>query len=357
MTPPFKIRRWLVPVGWVFGNVARLRRWLYAQGVFKSYKPEIPVVCVGNIAVGGTGKTPHATYIVDLLSQKHNVAMLSRGYGRKTKGYILANTTPPEQLSAALIGDEPMLLHHRFPKLPLAVDGNRYEGVRNLTQYAPDTDVVVMDDAYQHLSFSPTVKLILTEYRRPYFLDYPMPAGRLREFPDAVAAADVVIVTKVDDEYVDPLAWRKNLKLKDSQPLFFTKYSYGDPEPVTCCVGDDNLENVEVVLLTGISRPQPLVDYLSGKCKVVKHLNFPDHHVYTKFELEQIRHSLFSDEKNKRVLFTTEKDWMRLLSHNLREVVAQMPVYIVPIQVEFLTEEEKQSFQNILEELCQKSKN
>ena len=221
MSKPSKIRPLLVPLGWLFGQFARLRRWLYAHGVFRSYRASIPTVCVGNIAIGGTGKTPHASYIVKLLSQQHKVAMLSRGYGRKSKGFVLANTTPEAQLSANLLGDEPLLLHRRFPALPIAVDGDREHGIIKLQEYAPDTQVVVMDDAYQHLSFTPSVKLILTEYHRPYFRDYPMPAGRLREFPSAVAAADMVLVTKTDvsDSQVDRKQWRCDLRLRGAAHL------------------------------------------------------------------------------------------------------------------------------------------
>lgn len=358
MSRPYKIRRWLIPAGWVFGNIARLRRWLYARGVLKSFQPPIPVICVGNIAVGGTGKTPHATYLVDLLSQKWKVAMLSRGYGRRSKGYILANTTPPEKLSAALIGDEPLLLHHRFPQLPLAVDGDRKEGVLNLLNYSPETEVVVMDDAYQHLNFSPTIRLILTEYHRPYFKDYPMPAGRLREFPESVSAADMVLVTKVDADYndINPLWWRKQLGLKDSQTLFFTQYNYGQPEPVTTSADMEMLASAEIILLTGIARPQPMYDYLSTHYNVIRHLNFPDHHHYTKFEIDQIRHSLSQGNGTRRILITTEKDWMRLQSSNLRESVSLLPVFILPIQVDFLTEEEKVSFNYIIENYVRRAK-
>ncbi len=351
MSRPFKIRRWLIPAGWIFGNIARLRRWLYANGVLKSHRPDIPVVCVGNIAIGGTGKTPHASYIVDLLSQNHHVAMLSRGYGRKTRGYFLANTMPKEQLSAELIGDEPLLLHHRFPQLPLAVDGNRREGVAKLRAFDPAVDVVVMDDAYQHLNFSPTVRLILTEYRRPYFRDYPMPAGRLREFPDAVRVADAVLVTKVDvpNEEVDRAAWRSNLGLRDDQPLFFTKYRYGTPEPVTEVAQWPLAPDAEVVLLTGIARPQPLLEYLQKQYRVCHHFPFPDHHPYTRSEIAQIKRFMETDATPPKVLFTTEKDWMRLQAGKLQKDVSLLPVFIVPIEVDFLTDSEKLTFNNIIE--------
>ena len=342
----------LVPLGWIFGQFARLRRWLYEHGVFRSYRASIPTVCVGNIAIGGTGKTPHAGYMVRLLSQRYKVAMLSRGYGRKSKGFVLANTTPEAQLSASLLGDEPLLLHRRFPELPVAVDGDRERGVVKLQEYAPDTQVVVMDDAYQHLSFTPSVKIVLTEYHRPYFQDYPMPAGRLREFPDAVAAADMVLVTKTDlpDGQVDRTQWRRNLCLRDDQPLFFTSYRYGAPEPVTVPATTINPCDADIVLLSGIARPQPLDDHLRLIYNCIRHFRFPDHHRYTTAEIASVRRKLEEPSDRQRVVFTTEKDWMRLQDEELQKDVSLLPVFIVPIEVDFLTENEKVEFNQILED-------
>ena len=352
MSKPSKIRPLLVPLGWLFGQFARLRRWLYAHGVFRSYRASIPTVCVGNIAIGGTGKTPHASYIVKLLSQQHKVAMLSRGYGRKSKGFVLANTTPEAQLSANLLGDEPLLLHRRFPALPIAVDGDREHGIIKLQEYAPDTQVVVMDDAYQHLSFTPSVKLILTEYHRPYFRDYPMPAGRLREFPSAVAAADMVLVTKTDvsDSQVDRKQWRCDLRLRDDQPLFFTSYHYGQPEPVTERALTVDPAQADVVLLSGIARPQPLKEYLDTRYHCVQHIQYQDHHRYTISEIAQLRRRVEEHSDKPRVVFTTEKDWLRLQAEELQKDVSLLPVFIVPIEVDFLTENEKVEFNHIIED-------
>jgi len=352
MSQPNKIRPLLIPVGWIFGQFARLRRWLYAHGVFRSYRASIPTICVGNIAIGGTGKTPHASYIVRLLSSEHHVAMLSRGYGRKSKGFVLANTTPAEQLSAALLGDEPLLLHRRFPELPIAVDGDREHGIIKLQEFAPDTQVVVMDDAYQHLSFTPSVKLVLTEYHRPYFRDYPLPAGRLREFPSAVSAADMVLVTKVDvpNEQIDRDQWRRDLQLRDDQPLFFTSYRYGVPEPVTEPAASVDLDETEVILLSGIARPQPLKDYLEGRYHCVQHIKYPDHHRYTPAELTEVRRRVEAYSDKPKVIFTTEKDWMRLEAENLQKDVSLLPVFIVPIEVDFLTENERIEFNHIIKD-------
>ena len=353
MSKPLKVRRILYPLAWIFGGVAWLRRQLYDRGFLKSYKPEVPVVCVGNIAIGGTGKTPHADFITRTLSESHHVAMLSRGYGRTSKGYILANTTPDEQLTAELIGDEPMLLHQRFPNLPLAVDEDRKDGIEKLQAYAPETDVIVMDDAYQHLSVTPTLRMILTEYGRPYFKDYPMPAGRLREFPSAVRDADLIVITKVTDEQVDRDLWRKQLGITDIQPLFFTRYKYGKPEPVTQPAKELVLEKSnEILLLTGIARSNPLLEYLEQTYRIEKHFKFQDHHRYTTSEIENIKKYF----KHNSVLFTTEKDWMRLQYSHIKNSLSLLPVFIIPIEVEFLTEEEHTTFTNILEDHVRRKK-
>ncbi|MBR0304335.1 MAG: tetraacyldisaccharide 4'-kinase [Bacteroidales bacterium] len=353
MSKPLKVRRILYPLAWIFGGAAWLRRFMYSRGILKSYKPEIPVVCVGNIAIGGTGKTPHAEFITRTLSENHHVAMLSRGYGRTSKGYLLANSMPEEQLTAELIGDEPMLLHQRFPNLPLAVDEDRKDGIEKLQTYAPETDVIVMDDAYQHLSVSPILRMILTEYERPYFKDYPLPAGRLREYPSAVRDADLVIVTKVSDEQVDRNLWRKKLGIRNNQPLFFTRYKYGKPEPVTQPAKDLTLDdNSEILLLTGIARSQPLLEHLQKAYHIERHFKFQDHHRYTLSEIESLKKYF----KHNSVLFTTEKDWMRLQYSHIKNSLSLLPVFILPIEVEFLTEEENTTFINILEDHVRREK-
>lgn len=349
---PF-VRRSLIPFGWLFGQVARVRRWLYAQHILKSSHTDIPVICVGNLAVGGTGKTPHVTYLSEMLSEQCNVAMLSRGYGRKTKGYILANEKAPEQLTAELIGDEPLLMHLRFPELPLAVDGDRYEGICNLRNYAPKTDVVLMDDAFQHLNFTPSFRIILTEYERPYFRDYPMPAGRLREFPEAVSIADVVIVTKtnVPLENIDKEQWRKDLRLKSHQPLFFTHYTYIDPIPVTKKAQNITLNDVtEVVALTGIAQPQPFLERILLHHPIYHHIKYQDHHNYTEVEIQQMYKRFFADNPENRVILTTEKDWMRLQTESVKKAVSLLPIFVVPVEVEFLFDAEKDNFKKIIED-------
>ena len=353
------VRALLLPAGWLFGCAAWLRRWLFAKGVFKSYKPTIPVICVGNIAIGGTGKTPHASYIIRLLSEKWNVAMLSRGYGRTSQGFVLANTKAQEELTAELIGDEPLLLHQRFPQLALAVDGDRKEGIQKLRNYDPTIDVVVMDDAYQHLSVTPSLRMVLTEFGRPYFEDVPMPAGRLREFPSAVSEADMVLVTKVDvsADQINRAEWRKKMHLQPHQPLFFTHYRYCPPEPVTeSALRHTPNANDRVVLLTGIAHPEPLVTYLKQHFELYRHVSFPDHHRYAKFEIDLIRQHYFTQKDKNVIIFTTEKDWMRLQVEDVKKSASLLPIYILPIEVDFLFENEKDNFEKILKENVRRTK-
>ncbi|MBR4135169.1 MAG: tetraacyldisaccharide 4'-kinase [Bacteroidales bacterium] len=349
---PRRIRRLLKPLGWLFGQIARLRRWCYHRHLFRSQRAEVPTICVGNLAVGGTGKTPHVEYVISLLQKDHHPALLSRGYGRQSKGYVFANHIPDPQLSATLIGDEPLLLHTVYPDMPLAVDGDRLEGIQRLCQDAPATDVVVLDDAYQHLSLRADLNIVLTEFSWPYFLDYPMPAGRLREFPSAVCDAEMVIVTKTTApaEDIHPEEWRTRLGLQPSQPLFFTSYQYQKPIPVTKPAQQIAIDAIqEILLVTGIGHSQPLVDYLSEHYTVVDHVEYPDHHRYTSSELHLLHEHLSQPNQ---VIMTTEKDWMRMQDEVLKKNVSSLPIFIIPISVQFLFEEERLLFNQIIQNLC-----
>ncbi len=345
----------LYPFGAVYGGIAAVRRQLYRCGFLKSYSPDIFSVCIGNLAVGGTGKTPHTAMIAEMLAGKCKTAMLSRGYGRKTKGFVLANAVPPGQLSADLLGDEPLLLHYKLPRLPLAVDENRKDGIERLLQYAPDLEAIVLDDAYQHLAVTPSCRIILTEYDRPYFQDFPLPAGRLREFPSAVREADAVIVTKteVPAAEIDRAEWRRNLKLSVRQPLFFTHYAYGNPVPVTAAAATVRLQCGQAcVLLAGIANPEPLRRHLGTEYNIVRCIYYPDHHRYTEKDIAHISKQI----PDGAVVLTTEKDWMRLQSDGIKKAVSLLPIFTVPIQVEFSTGKEKETFINLITELCKKKK-
>ena len=348
---PFKliIGLLLTPFSLLFGCLAAIRRLLYRKGILSSEESPVPAIDIGNLAVGGTGKTPHTQYVIDLLKQDFHVAALSRGYGRKSTGYHSILQTEPNERTAEVFGDEPFMTHLRHPDVPLAVDGDRCEGVRNLLDEHPDTEVIVLDDAYQHLRFRPSFHILLTEYDRPYRPDMPMPAGKLREFSGAARFADVVVVTKVpENSSVDESVWRHKLHVKPYQHLFFTRFRYNALEPVTEKARKIDLDAVrEMVVLTGIAHPQPLIDHL-GKEKVVQHYAFPDHHTFTEKEVQSIYNQHFDNIGEERVLVTTEKDWMRLQSEHIRNIVFLLPVFVVPVEVEFLTETQRDTFNQIV---------
>ena len=277
---PFKliIGLLLVPFALIFGVVAAIRRFLYRKGILRSDESPVPAIDIGNLAVGGTGKTPHTQYVINLLKPEFHVAMLSRGYGRKSKGYHSVLQTDPQSRNAETFGDEPFMTHLRYPDIPLAVDGDRCKGVRNLLAENPETEVIVLDDAYQHLRFRPTFHILLTEYGRPFRPDMPMPAGRLREFPYASRFADMVVVTKVpENAVVDESTWRKRLRLKPHQQLFFTRFRYEALTPVTAAARHLESETVRnVVVLTGIAHPKPMLEHLGKLYRVEGHHAFPD---------------------------------------------------------------------------------
>ncbi|MDL2231034.1 tetraacyldisaccharide 4'-kinase, partial [Bacteroidales bacterium OttesenSCG-928-L19] len=252
----------LLPFSWLFGTVTFLRRWLYEKGVLSSEKSSVATICVGNLKVGGTGKTPHIEYLIRLLRKDFSVAVLSRGYGRESKGYLLVNDLPDNQLNALQIGDEPMQLFQKFPDVKIALSEKRALGVRSLRKQFPDLDVILLDDGFQHLSFSPSLKMILTEFADPYFKDYPLPAGNLREFPFASKSADAVIVTKcptsIDEN--DREHYKRKLKITPKQHAFFSSiiYKYSIEDKLR-----GNIMNLDqdtsVFLLTGIANPKPLL--------------------------------------------------------------------------------------------------
>lgn len=342
---PVKISRYLLfPIAWIYGSVAALRRALYRWGFCLSYKSEIPTIGIGNLSVGGTGKTPHAEYLIRLLSEKYSIATLSRGYRRKTKGFVLANDLAEAELSVDSIGDEPLQFYTKFPRIKVAVAEQRKMGLQQLQKRFPELQCVILDDCYQHLQVSPKCRILLTEYNQPYCDDFPVPMGRLREFKSAAQWADLVIVTKAPAEL--PLAqkemWRQKLNLQERQPLFFTTMKYGQWQPLTPVALEKKLDSTtEVVLLTAIAHPKPLCDYLKSKCKIIKHFQYPDHHYFSDKEIENIYNQYFINQSKNRVLLTTEKDSMRLLYYEVGKYVNQMPLFSIPIEAEFVFDEKE----------------
>ncbi|MFD2717509.1 tetraacyldisaccharide 4'-kinase [Hymenobacter monticola] len=336
----------LLPFSWLYAGVLAVRNWLYDAGWKKSEAFAVPLLGVGNLRVGGTGKTPHVIWLVEeLLRQGHRPAILSRGYGRQTTGPRLAGL----QDSAATVGDEPWQYFEHFApqNVPVAAAEKRGLGVRLLLQMHPDTSIIVLDDAYQHRAVRPTLNVLLTEYARPFYEDQVLPAGRLRESRGGARRADVVIVTKCPPDLSAALQGTVQQGIvcygRPNVPVLFSKYEYGTPQPFAKTL---KLKEGEVLpaspptppvgaalLLTGIAQPQPLREYIEGQGYTVRyHARLPDHHAFQQKDLEALR----AHWQPGWPIFTTEKDATRLHAAALQPALAGLPIYTIPVRVAFL---------------------
>lgn len=356
-----KINRWLYPLSFLYGIGVGIRNQLFDWGILASKSFDIPVISIGNIAVGGTGKTPHTEYLIKLLQKDYKVAVLSRGYKRKSKGFILAD----EATSMKKIGDEPYQMKKKFPSIYMAVDKNRCHGIEQLCneKIALQTDVILLDDAYQHRYVKPGINILLTDYRRPLNEDALLPAGRLREPERGKNRAHIVIVTKCPRD-LKPMDFRVIIKYMDLYPyqkLYFSTLKYGSLTPVFSDAPQRELESLEkeekILLLTGIASPQQLLDDLSAYSSQITSLNFADHHQFTEKDVRYIQQTFNSlGEGSKRILITTEKDATRLLNLPLSEEIKKH-IYALPVEIEFLLGQGEQFNQNIINYVRTNSRN
>lgn len=297
---------------------------------------------MGNLAVGGTGKTPHVEYLVRLLTPQYRVATLSRGYKRQTKGFL--STLQNQNLTVEDIGDEPMQMHVKFPEMEVTVCEQRKEGLFRLQTSQNRPDVVLLDDAYQHLKVRCGLNILLTDFARPYWRDLPLPAGNLREFRSAAESADVVVVTKSPADLTEETAssFARENGLYQQKHLFFSTYQYDNPVPLTPLSAGFHLNaQTKILLLTGIANPQPLLSHLRSQFSDIEHVSFPDHHQFTEDEINRLYQKIAEYGNNSAVL-TTEKDAMRLLSSNLKKIVYLHPFFAIPIKVEFMFNADKE---------------
>lgn len=331
----------LTPFSWLYGFGVYVRNKLFDWGILKETSFSVPVVGVGNITVGGTGKTPHVEYILECLRYKRNIAVLSRGYKRKTRGFIVASakSTPDS------IGDEPLQIYEKFGgTVKVAVCESRVKGVRELIKQFPKLDLIVLDDSFQHRYIKPKVNIMLMDYSRPVYSDNILPLGRMRESSDAKYRADMVITTKCpsDISALDMRIVSKRLELMPYQKLYFSTFVYGGLIPV---FPDDCTERLliseltaddSVILLTGVANPRPFVNHFRSYPFKKKVLHFPDHHDFKKSDLHEILKKFTSASGNRKVIITTEKDAMRI-SHNPYFPVELRPlIFYIPIGVKML---------------------
>ncbi|MCH5219827.1 MAG: tetraacyldisaccharide 4'-kinase [Muribaculaceae bacterium] len=331
----------LLPLSKVYGMVTSFRNKLYDWGALKQTEFEVPVVAVGNLAVGGTGKTPHTEYIARKLSSHYNIAILSRGYKRVSKGFVLATAkTSPRD-----IGDEPYQMYHKFNgNIMVAVCEKRTVGIKKILDINPEINLILLDDGLQHRRVKPKVSVLLTEYSRPFYKDSLLPYGRLRESSANAERADIVIVTKCpkDLKGIDYRIVKKNLDLIPAQDLFFSHYHYENPLPVFPSSHSErtpilsNLTKDDALLvLCGISNPRPFVRYIKSFSARVKVNAFADHHQYTHKDMLFIKGRFDSLIGARRYIITTEKDAVRLVNNPLFPKELKPYTFFIPIEVEF----------------------
>ncbi len=320
------LRKFLFPFAFLYGGIMLLRNFLYDIKVFRSESFPLPVICVGNLSVGGTGKSPMIEYLLKLLLQKYKVATLSRGYGRTTKGFKMVEVSD----KASRVGDEPLQFKNKFPKASVAVDEIRTRGIKNLmVNSAPE--IILLDDAFQHRKVSAGLNILLTRYEDLYAQDLMLPTGNLREPISGADRAKIIVVTKCPEDLslVQREKIREKLKIRNYQHLFFSYIGYQDfiqnsEEKIPV----EELQKKEVTLVTGIANPSQLCDHLDAIKVSYKHINYPDHHNFSPQEISEISKATF--------LLTTEKDFMRLKGE-----IPEEKLFYLPIEMKLLGDPEE----------------
>jgi len=325
----------LLPFALLYGLGVVIRNWLYNKNYLKSIPFNFPLICVGNIAVGGTGKSPMVEYLIDLLHNDFKIATLSRGYKRKTRGYVLAT----DKSTALDIGDESMQFHNKYPEVPVAVGEERLFAIPQLLQDKPDLDAVILDDAFQHRDIHAGLNIVLTEYSNLYVHDFFFPTGDLRDQQASMKRAEIIVVTKCPPDLWDDNK-QKIIKLINPLPhqkVFFTTISYGIPYHIL----DNSQRSIqntdEILLVCGIANPKPIKDYLLKYAYTYYQKNFSDHHIFTIDDLREIKEKFDNIDAESKFILTTEKDAVRLVKFS--EELLGMPIYVLPIKHKFLFNE------------------
>jgi tetraacyldisaccharide 4'-kinase len=338
-----KINEWLLPFSWLYGIAVRFRNQLFELGILKSRAFDTPVISVGNITVGGSGKTPHVEYLIRLLHSKMKVAVLSRGYKRKSKGFVLADDNTPMRD----IGDEPYQIKHKFKDVTVAVDKSRCEGIEKLTDnnIVKDIDVILLDDAFQHRYVKPGINILLVDYHRLIVYDKLLPAGRLREPKEGKNRADIVVVTKCPRD-LRPMDYRVLTKVMDLFPyqdLFFTTLKYGNLKPLfegEEMKVDELKKDMHVLLLTGIASPKQMIIDLKPHCPDIEQMSFGDHHAFTSSDIRKINER-FAQMPSPKIIITTEKDSTRMLDIKDFDERVRKNIFVLPIEVEIMLDQEE----------------
>ena len=336
----------LFPFSVLFGIGVSLRKLLYRMDLLKSIRFDFPIISVGNLNVGGTGKSPHVSFIAKYLNEYSKVGVLSRGYKRETRGFQYGQLNH----TVEQVGDEPLQFKIRHPNILVAVNESRIDGVQKMIGDYDNLQTIILDDAFQHLAIQPNLNILLTEYKRPYTEDFLLPSGRLREGRFGAERADIIIITKCPKSLnlSDRATWEQKIQPKSHQRLYFSFYQYGDPyylfNPNYIFKLSDK---VEVVLFCAIANTDYLEAYLENTVAKAKILKFPDHHYFKNAEIGNLKAQFDSIANTQKVILTTEKDAVRLRLHQDFILENQLPIFVLPIEVDFLFHEKEKFLTDI----------
>ena len=351
-----KINEWLLPLSWLYGMAVGFRNFLFEVGFLKCRSYKTPIISVGNITVGGTGKTPHVEYLVRLLQDKMRVAVLSRGYKRKSRGFVRAEADTP----MCQIGDEPYQMKQKFPNVTIAVDKKRTHGIELLESSEDAPDVILLDDAFQHRYVKPGINILLVDYHRLVIYDELLPAGRLREPIKGKDRADIVIVTKCPKD-LKPMAFRvitKAMELYSYQHLYFSTIEYDQLQAVFpgTLPWQGLSTDMNVLLLTGIASPRQLTEDLMPLVKSITPLSFADHHNFKRKDIQRLN-ATFEEMPSPKCIITTEKDAVRLTNAEGLSDAVKQKLYVQPIRISFMLDQEESFNQNIIGYVRKNSRN
>lgn len=328
------LRYLLFPLALLYGGVVALRNFLFNIRILKSSEFDVKTILVGNLSAGGTGKTPHVEYLIRLLKNEYKIATLSRGYGRKTTGFVRAT----KSITASDIGDEPYQFYQKFEDINVFVEAKRVNGIVEIMSQEEVPDVILLDDAFQHRSLKAGLSILLTDFHSPFYADFMLPTGDLREFPVGKNRADVIVVTKCPESIEDDEKRVVLEKINTPEiPIFFSKISYSNPIGVFNKSEYKITDLESVVLVTGIANPTSLLSYLEKHSLQVTHLKYQDHYPFSEKDIEKIIQKFKAINFQKKLILTTEKDAMRLKDF---DKLKELPIAYIPIEMEFLENEE-----------------
>lgn len=338
----------LLPLSLLYGLIVFLRNMCFDLGILKEKKFPIPIISVGNITVGGTGKTPHIEYLIRLLQKDFKIALFSRGYKRKTKGFILAD----DLSDAEMIGDEPCQIKKKFPNITVAVDANRRNGISKIIGSFKEIDLILLDDAYQHRYVKPGLNILLIDFNRPVSQDFLLPSGQLRETVSAVKRADIVLITKSPENFTPSkqAEFVKSLNIKLLNQAYFTIVSGDKLLPVFEDTNEINIPGLynskpPVLLVSGIANPKALKQMIMNISHLITEMHFPDHHFFSKKDISNIKLAFDQMAEKEKILITTEKDAVRFQKFSGLPPELKSRMFYIPIKIEFLNDD-AESFNN-----------